>query len=1062
MKVKKLLPLILVGVISILFYMPGCDNLITESNTQVLYDSTLGQECNRCHGDADNRYLRPREQWRNSAHASEALFSANVMLNGLLKNVPSCGARCHTHEGYTKYIQSGSGASVTSPNVIGCFTCHAPHSGNYGTWSDTILRGDSAFILLTEDAVYSHGRSNMCAHCHQARGLPPKPDGAVDISSDWGPHFSPQADVLIGHGGYFWKGEKPENSHDQVADGCLGCHFADGKGYEFGEHTFRLRNDDTGEEFKGTCEVSGCHASSRILDSLADYSSYDSIPVYADSLQFLLRTWGYLDPEDPTGRTFVPQNDLDADIARVLYNYLLFKLDGSRGVHNPAYFQTLLSQSVARVESLPPVPHFVMSDTSGCVPLEIEFTDLSYSLFNVAYWTWYFGNGDSSTQENPTYTYEEPGVYTIGLKVVDGNGTSEITSESLVVASGPIATIGVDSTEGYVPLTVVFTDSSTCVDDPATTWRWDFGDGDSSLDQNPGLHTYDSPGDYTVTLEIENPYDTVTATRRIEVKPPKADFIVNRRFGFSGTTFRFTDLSEPADKIVSWRWDFGDNTTEADTSTEQNPSWTYSRPGLYDVTLEVGTSGFGTDTARQAGYINIFTPQAVFEADSTEGCAPLATFFRNRSIDTANIDSAIWDFGDGTDPVVQYKPFGDQLIHTYDTAGSFTVTLGVYGDWTEDEDTVIVESNITTKNELVYAQGPDPGFEYDTSSAICIGAGFEVYPSGEGCPATGHEWQILLDDTTVISASASDTGVFAFDSVGAYIVRHIATSQYGVDTLKKKIQVEGPSAAFTASSTMPCVGDTVYFTSTSDCHIDEWEWDWGDGSGSTTVSGDSIPHVFNSGGLFDVQLIVSDFHGNGDTVTIEEMIEVRDIVANFSVSDRQTCTNTSIVFSDASSCISPANAEWIWNFGDGEADTTDVGQTTHSYGSTGAFTPMLIVNNTVTGGADTVSKSSHIDIYGSAPTALIDTAGEPRVGVTILFEPVTSGVVDSFFWDFNDSLSSNPTSTDSIASHTFSAPGTYNVSLRVANDCGDYTTTLELEIAESGGVSRIEPIGKPE
>lgn len=1062
MSLNRLLPLIVVGAISILLCIPGCDDLITESNTQVVYDSTLGQECNRCHGDADNRYVRPNQQWQNSAHASEALFSANVMLNGLLKNVPSCGARCHTHEGYARFIQDGSVGSVTSPNVIGCFTCHTPHSGNYGTWSDTILRGDTGFVFLTEDVAFNQGRSKMCAHCHQARGLPPESDGDVDISSDWGPHFSPQADVLIGHGGYFWSDEAPSNSHDQVTNGCLGCHFVDGKGYEFGEHTFRLRNDETGEEFKKTCEIGGCHSTTRLLDSLADYSTYDSIPIYADSLEFLLRTWGYLDPDDPTGRTFVPQDDLDADIARVLYNYLLFKLDGSRGVHNPAYLNALLSQSVAQVESLPPVPHFVMSDTTGCVPLEIEFTDSSYSLFGVGSWTWYFGDEDSSTQESPTYTFQEPGVYSIGLKVVDGNGVSEITRESLVVVSGPVASISVDSTEGYVPLTVTFVDSSSCVDDPATTWQWDLGDGDSTTDQNPGLHTYDSADTYTVSLTIENPYDTVTVTREIKVKPPEADFTASRRFGFSGTTFQFMDLSKPADKIVSWNWDFGDESTDADTSTERNPSWTYTTPGHYDVSLEVSTTGYGNGAAKRDSFITIFTPQPIFEADSTEGCAPLTAFFRNRSIDTVNIDSAVWDFGDETGPVVQYKPFGDQLIHRYDTAGNFTVTLGVYGDWTEDEDTVIVESNTVSKKQLVNAQGPDAGFAYDTSSAICIGADFELYPSGEGCPATGHEWQVLLNDTTIIGTNSSDTGVFTLDSIGAYVVRHIATSQYGADTLDKTILVQGPSASFMASSTMPCAGDTVYFTSTSGCLINEWKWDWGDGDDTTTVVGDSIPHVFQSGGLFDVRLIVSDFSGNVDSVTIEEMVEVRDIVANFTVDDRQTCTGNSITFTDNSACITPDIAEWIWIYGDGEADTTDVGEATHSYNSAGIFTPTVIVTNTVTGGVDTVSKSGHMDIYGSAPTAQIDTAGEPRVGVTIFFEPVTSGVVDSFFWDFDDSPSSNPTSTDSIASHRFSTPGTYQVSLRVANDCGFSTEILELVIAESGGVSRIEPIGKPE
>lgn len=1049
MSLNKLLPLMVVGAIVLLLYLPGCDDLVTESNTQVLYDSTLGQECNRCHGDSDNRYVRPRQQWQNSAHASVELFADWVSLNGLDRYVPSCGPRCHTHEGYAAYIEDGAAGAVSSPNVIGCFTCHTPHSGDYGTWSDTILRGEAGFILLTEDVVYNQGRSNMCAHCHQARQVPPRSGDEIDISSDWGPHFSAQADVLVGHGGYLWEADTSGNSHDQVENGCLGCHFADGEGYKFGEHTFRLRNDVTGEEFKETCEIGGCHATDRVLDSLADYSTYDSIPIYADSLEFLLRTWGYLDPNDPEGRTFVPQNGVDVEIARVMYNYLLFKLDGSRGIHNPVYFNALLGQSVARVESLPPVPHFVMSDTVGCVPLEIQFTDSSYSLFGIGDWTWYFGDEDSSTQENPTYTFEEPGVYSIGLKVVDGNGVSEITRESLVVVNGPVADIGIDSTEGYVPLTVTLIDSSTCVDDPATTWLWDFGDGDSTTDQNPGLHTYDSAATYTVTLEIQNPHDTVTVTQDVEVKPPEADFMANRTFGFSGTTFQFTDLSKPADKIVSWRWDFGDTATEADTSVEQNPSWTYTYPGHYDVALEVSTTGYGDGTTKRDSFITIFEPQAVFEADSTEGCAPLTVYFRNRSIDTANVDSAIWVFGDGTDSLVQYKPFGDQLVHVYDTADVFDVTLNLYGGW---------GVNSTTRKRLILSKGPDPSFTPDTSSELCIGSDFEIYPEETGCPATEHEWQILVDDTTVISTSTADTAVFSVDSIGAYSVRHIASSQYGVDTLTKTIVVQGPTAAFSMSSTMPCVGDTVYFTSTSECAIEDWYWDWGDGDTSWTQFGDSVPHVYESGGLFDVSLVVSD--GAGNTDTAEDLIEAQDIVANFTVDDRQTCTDNEITFTDSSACIAPENARWIWAFGDNAVDTTDVGQTTHTYSTAGSFSPVLIVTNTITGGADTESKSGHIEIYDGPAT--VEIIVSDAAGSIYTFDANIDGVVDSFFWDFDDSTSANPTSTDPPpVTHNFQESGTHRVTLRVANDCpGENTAELEVTIPESSSALRTEPVEK--
>ncbi|RKY13797.1 MAG: hypothetical protein DRP82_04935, partial [Planctomycetota bacterium] len=170
---------------------------------------------------------------------------------------------------------------------------------------------------------------------------------------------------------------------------------------------------------------------------------------------------------------------------------------------------------------------FTADPTSGLPPLTVQFKDLSSSTTStIVSWSWDFGDGGTSDERNPSHTYSSEGKYTVTLTVMDNSGrTRTCTKTDYIVVGGVKAQFTATPTYGDCPLTVTFTDNSVGV---ITNWRWDFGDGtvlemDSSNYQPSVTHVYNTPGEYTVTLRVQQiedgkVKDEDTASATIEVK----------------------------------------------------------------------------------------------------------------------------------------------------------------------------------------------------------------------------------------------------------------------------------------------------------------------------------------------------------------------------------------------------------------------------------------------------------------------------------------------------------------------------------------------------------------
>jgi PKD repeat protein len=258
--------------------------------------------------------------------------------------------------------------------------------------------------------------------------------------------------------------------------------------------------------------------------------------------------------------------------------------------------QQILVVEYQKQQGAAPAAAFSASPTSGKAPLNVIFTDKSTG--TPTKWQWNFGDGTTSTQQNPTHKYSKSGVYTVSLTVKNAKGSNTVTkTDYITVITKPVSNFTSSVTTGKSPLSVVFTDTSTGI--PAV-WKWSFGDGTTSTQQNP-KHKYSKAGKYTVSLTIKNAVGSNTATKTDYIKvvtKPVAAFSASPTSGKTPLTVTFTDKSTGTP--TKWKWSFGDGTT----STQQNPKHKYSKAGKYTVTLTV-TNAAGINTVTKTNYITV-------------------------------------------------------------------------------------------------------------------------------------------------------------------------------------------------------------------------------------------------------------------------------------------------------------------------------------------------------------------------------------------------------------------------------------------------------------------------
>ncbi len=260
----------------------------------------------------------------------------------------------------------------------------------------------------------------------------------------------------------------------------------------------------------------------------------------------------------------------------------------------------------------PPAADFVANKTQGKVPLTVTFTPDTTGVISA--YEWDFGDGQTSTEQFPTHTYNTSGTFDVTLEVTGPHGTDSVTKEAYITANCPDPAVNfeADVTEGEVPLDVAFTDVTDYVGDcGATSVLWDFGDGQTSTESDP-VHTYAAPGVYTVKLTYTTDFGAGTYQKvraayiKTECGLPVVAFTADVTEGEAPLTVNFTDQSTAAAgcEINGWQWGFGQYLDELELVNEQNPSFTFTEPGIYHVVLRA-TNAAGTAELVESGYIEV-------------------------------------------------------------------------------------------------------------------------------------------------------------------------------------------------------------------------------------------------------------------------------------------------------------------------------------------------------------------------------------------------------------------------------------------------------------------------
>jgi len=438
-------------------------------------------------------------------------------------------------------------------------------------------------------------------------------------------------------------------------------------------------------------------------------------------------------------------------------------------------------------DQVSPIAAFTSNMTSGVVPLAVQFVDASSN--SPAAWTWTFGDGGSSTLQNPSHLYTTPGTYTVILTATNSAGSNTDSATNYIMvnkASPPVASFTSNISVGTVPLAVNFTDTST---NSPTVWAWSFGDGGWSTLENPS-YIYTTPGTYTVSLTATNygGSNAVTKTNYItanKAPPPVASFTSNVTGGSAPLNVGFTDTS--TNSPIAWAWTFGDG----GTSTVQNPVHMYTTAGTYTVSLLVTNYG-GSNSVTETNYITVSgqsLPAASFIASSTAGPVPLVVNFTDTS--TNSPIAWAWTFGDGGTSTVQNPSY------IYTTPGTYTVSLTVtnYGG-----------NGTLTQSNYIRVVPPSPVASF--ISDVTSGSAPLMVDFTDTSTNSPIAWAWTFGDG---GTSTAQNPSYTYTAPGTYTVSLLATNTAGSNSITKSnyITVSAAKAAQVTTYT------TIPVTSTS-------------------------------------------------------------------------------------------------------------------------------------------------------------------------------------------------------------------------------------------------------
>ncbi|RYD83460.1 MAG: PKD domain-containing protein [Sphingobacteriales bacterium] len=747
----------------------------------------------------------------------------------------------------------------------------------------------------------------------------------------------------------------------------------------------------------------------------------------------------------------------------------------SSGDYNVTLTSTNASGCTSVMKMKVSTPVFIASPSKAYSNMDFKFpltVSFKANSKGATSWFWDFDdNGATSTKENPSYTYKDSNTYYVTLIISDG----KCSLKYLIVIKPPIPPVPAnsDSTDydasvlsGCVPLWVDFTSKFKSSN---STFRWDFGDGDTSLEQNP-VHVFSKPGFYKVTYTITNTKTkkSTTATKYVNVLQPEAKFVMTQNISDKEIMVAFTDSSK---KAFSWFWEFGDGKT----STDKNPLHIYKTEDKYlTVKLTIKDTSDCYSTTSQVIYVGESYP---IKVNSLSLCKQdpfimtcTYTKFKKYS----------YSFGDGnvtnTDTC--------QASHIYKSAGKYLPNLTITDSYGRNYAYVLKDSvNIYSPKAAFTVSGENVACNMVTLKFqnTSVGASKYLWHFSDGTTSTEKNPTHTFLKTGKINAALTVTGANCKDSIMNLNIGEVLaakpdftfkqngtcfpiTVQYkdaskdavswawdfgdGITSTEKnpshifyalpknqtslkitdirgcsgtiqKLGVDKLDAKFKATNAKGCGPLSVTFMAT-DTQATFFFWNFGDG---TTSIEKKPTHIYTTDGKYTVSLRVGTSPTCTDSVTVKDVVSVSRPVADFMSPEVSSCAPAAVTFVDKS--IDAAN--WFWDFGDGS--TSELQNPAHIYSIPGRYDVSLVIRNK-TGCADSVIKKKYILIRGPI-SKFAPSSKRGCMPFTVNFSDLSKNAV-SWNWNFGN----GNTSSQQNPEYTYTAPGKYFVTLITKDSTG--------------------------
>ncbi len=581
-------------------------------------------------------------------------------------------------------------------------------------------------------------------------------------------------------------------------------------------------------------------------------------------------------------------------------------------------------------------PDFSADTYSGCAALTVNFTNQTPFPGTNTY-QWDFGDGNTSTQINPSHTYQYGGDYYVVMHAYNGQGMYMGYQDAQINVQGPSDKFRVNKDTVCVNEEVSFWEEFG-PNAPNTSYTIDFGDGSPIETNNWGsfYHQYTSPGNYTVEYTYLTSCGNGSVQKIIHVGN---NLPVDDAFVQAGQNPNNNDAC-PGDVVdfytnwdYNWIIDYGDG----NTSSNGNPQHAYAQPGTYVVTAIVqngcGNTGTAVDTITITNNLPVST--SVYMGNDSPACPGSDVDFWTDN----GFSSYSWNLG-GTYTTTDVSP-----SFSFPTAGNYNVSLTITNGCGNDT-TLYDVVTINNSTFITYA-------ELDMQDSVCLGENLAY-------DVDAQDEETYLWDFGDGNSSTDESGTHLYANAGTYNVSVQLDNGCGNDTTVYGTVYVGTDVGFDPNtfqaSVFPdeaCPGDTVVFFTAPGGVATNYSWDFGDGNSANggsflTFGGensiDFSEHAYNTPGTYDV--VYEATNGCGftitDTITYSVGPGAQPEATVVYDEDVYNCLGAPVVF------MSAGGSSFTWDFGDGTGLLTTTGTlepVEHTYANPGFYSVSVTTTN---------------------------------------------------------------------------------------------------------------------